>query len=187
MRKKTKQKQPQVDSKQDVTLSDKKKTSLVTYLAILFLAALAIVTVSLIIQIRGNTEEYNTIAEKAYALQEENEGLQKENETQRQERDQLQHEADRLTEENAQLRTQLEEQQAQNSQLEAANESLNNQIGLVSQAYDLLSDAKAAAARQDDEAFRTALKALEPLYQCLSEQAQAEYDALLDAMTPEEP
>lgn len=187
MKKKTTNTEPQETPAQDGTLSYKKKMSLITYLAILFLAALAVVTVSLVIQIRNNTQEYNTIAEKAYALQEENEGLMKENASQRQDVERLQAEADRLTGENAQLSTQLAEQQTQNSQLETANEALTEQNDGILQAYDLLADAKAAAEQQDDEAFQKAAKAMEPLYQYLSERAQAEYDALLNAMTPEEP
>ena len=172
---------------QDPTLSGKRRTSLIIYLAILFLAALAVVTLSLVIQIRGNTEQYNTISQKAYALQEKNEELQKEKETQRQEYETLRQEADRLTKENEQLRTQIETQQSEYAQLQEKLDAANAQTDRILLAYDLLSDVRAAAEAQDSTAFQNAVKTLEPLYSCLNERAQAEYDALLNAMTPEEP
>lgn len=59
----------------DGSLSRKKRMALVMYLAVLFIVALVIVTLSLVIQIHGNTAQYNTIAEKAYGLQEKNQEL----------------------------------------------------------------------------------------------------------------
>lgn len=59
----------------DNGLSRKKRMALVMYLAVLFIAALAVVTLSLVIQIHGNTEQYNTISAKAYELQEQNQQL----------------------------------------------------------------------------------------------------------------
>ena len=63
----------------DTSLSRKRKLALIAYLAILFIVALAVVTLSLVIQIHNNTEKFQTITEKAYNMQEENLKLKDEN------------------------------------------------------------------------------------------------------------
>lgn len=63
----------------DNSLSRKRKLALIAYLAILFIVALAVVTLSLVIQIHNNTEQFQTITEKAYNMQEENLKLKDEN------------------------------------------------------------------------------------------------------------
>lgn len=57
------------------SLSRKKRMALISYLAILFIVALAVVTLSLVIQIHRSTSENVTFAEKAQTLQEENQEL----------------------------------------------------------------------------------------------------------------
>lgn len=158
----------------DPALPRKKRMALIVYLAILFIAALVIVTLSLVIQIHRSTTENATFADKAQSLQTENETL-------RQQVSDLQKEKDALVTENGQLQAELDAQTEENGQLQAANDELEEQNGNIRKAYDLLSEAKAARESGDEEAFQAAVEQLEPLYQYLSETAQAEYDALIDA------
>lgn len=169
----------------DTSLSRKRRMALIMYLAILFLVALAIVTVSLVVQIKNNTEQFNTISQKAHALQLDNEQLQKENAKNQNELSQLQAELDRLQGDKDALQTELDAQKEENAQLEGANEALAKQCEDTVTAYELFAEAKAAREQKDEEAFEKAMEALEPIYRNLSEQAQAEYDALLDELNPD--
>lgn len=83
----------------DSGLSRKKRMALIVYLAILFIVALAVVTLSLVIQIRGNTEQYKTFADKAQLLQEENRELMEERDRIRQAYDLLNDAKDAYAEE----------------------------------------------------------------------------------------
>ncbi len=160
--------------KADPSLSRKKRVALVLYLAVLFIVALAVVTLSLVIQIHKNTEENNTFAEKAQVLQEDNETL-------RHNIAALQRDNDSLTKKAEDLQAKVTALEEEKTQLQDANEELKTQNENTLLAYDLLADAKTARENGDMDAFRKAIDQLEPLYQCLSEKAQAEYDALIDA------
>lgn len=169
----------------DNSLSRKRRMALITYLAILFVVALAIVTLSLVIQIKNNTQQFNTISEKAHALQLDNEQLQKENAKQQNDAVRQQAELDKLQSQLDTLQSQLDEQKEQIATLQESNDALSEQCEHTVQAYELLAKAKEARAEGDEEALAMAMDALEPIYQTLSIQAQAEYDAILDEMNPD--
>lgn len=173
MKKQTTVPENEAEIKTDPSLSRKKRVALVIYLAILFIVALAVVTLSLVIQIHKNTEENNTFAEKAQTLQEENEEL-------RQEIALLQKDNDTLTKENDSLT-------AENATLTDENDALKKQNEDTVKAYDLLAQAKAALDAEDDDAFRAAMDELAPLSDILSAQAKTEYNELLDAMADHTP
>lgn len=164
----------------DSSLSYKRRMALIVYLAILFIVALAIVTLSFVIQIKNNTQQYNTISEKAHALQLDNETLQKENAEQANEAVKLQAELDKLQTKYDALADDYDEQMTENAQLQEANDELTAQCVNILHAYDLLAAAKEAKEQNDAAAFEKAMAALEPIYSSLSAQAQEEYDALLD-------
>ncbi len=174
MSKQTSAEEKETEIKVDPSLSRKKRMALIIYLAILFIVALAVVTLSLVVQIHKNTEENITFAEKAQTLQEENESL-------RQEISRLQKDNDTLTKENEDLQTRVTTLEEQNTELQEANEELTTQNDNIRQAYELLAEAKAARESGDMDTFQKVIEQLEPLYQYLSEKAQAEYDALIDS------
>lgn len=164
----------------DPGLSRKKRMALIVYLAILFIVALIIVTLSLVIQIHGNTEQYSTISEKANALQAKNEALQEEK--------------DKLKDENAALLSEVDGLQNENTALAQENETLKNDYDTLqkqsedtAKAFDLLLKARDAYDAQDEEAFRAAMDELAPLSQYLSSQAQEVYNELLDSMATHTP
>lgn len=171
----------------DNSLSRKRKLALVAYLAILFIVALAVVTLSLVIQIHNNTEQYQGIAEKAYILQEENVKLKREQSTQASELSSLQSEAEALRADAEAKQAENETLTAENATLKDENDALKKQYDDTVKAYDLLAKAKAAFEANDEEGFRAAMDELAPLSENLSEQAKTAYGELLNSMAAHTP
>lgn len=179
----TEQNVPQVDN----SLSRKRKLALIAYLAILFIVALAVVTLSLVIQIHNNTEQYQGIAEKAYILQEENVKLKREQTTQESELAALQSEAEQLRADAEAKQAENETLTAENATLKDENDALQKQYADTVKAFDLLAKAKAAFDAEDEDAFRAAMDELAPFAEALSAQAKTEYNTLLNALTEHTP
>ena len=166
-------------------LSDKRRTALLRYMAILFGVAFLLVLLSFLIQMRDSRETISDLHQSnASALQ--NAGkLQEENQA--------------LTAENEQLRLQLENQtdalaeaQSEQERLDSERISLETQLAEAQQsavdtqiAYDLLLQAQDAADREDLEGLTALLEQLAPLEAHLSDTAQEQLTILRGLLTAE--
>lgn len=180
----------------EIVLAHKRRTALVLYLAILFVAALAFVAISLFSQnqkmntknqeLRDNSE---SVLDRAEKLQDRNRELQEENkkldeqikalENVSAEYDILFEEFQTLQQKNQELQTQVEEQQ---TTLTEQKQALQDKDA----AADLLLQAQAAFAAADTEAFRATMEALKPLQEQLSTEGKALYQTLLETLQPSE-
>lgn len=154
------------------TLPRKRRLALVSYLALLFVVALAIVTLSLISQIQSNKDQYNTIAAKAQALQADNAQLQAEYDT-------LLRDYTQEIKQSAALQSQLQRVQEDSTQLQGDLDALSAEKQETLTAYDLLTQAMSAAIKQDKPAFTQAMTQLADVQDKLPEQAQPYYKELL--------
>lgn len=173
---------PETPKTEAAGLSRKKRLALISYLAILFIVALAVVTLSLVIQIHRDTEKNTTIAERAYALQEENEQFEAQIESQADEIDALQEEAEELRTNSESLQAEVDRLTEENTQLSGEIDGLNTQLENTQKAFDLLLKAEAAYVAEDAKSFIDLMDELAPLAEQLPEEAAAEYNTLVAAL-----
>ena len=163
-------------------MSEKRKSALVTYLALLFGIAFVIVSISLIVQLRkGNDPNQSAIAANVAALQSELQELKAENE----ELKGLQEQNLRLQEQVDALQVALKEAQSDSEYLEGNAYNAQASAGLKDEqlkAYDLLTKAQYAYVTGDAETLRSAAKELAGLYTHLSNDAKDAYFMLLEYM-----
>ena len=156
-------------------LSEKRKSALLRYMAVLFCAAFILVLISLILQThssKAKISELNAASTSALsnaeALQNEKIALEKENE-------ELQAKLDELTQK-------LDEaSQAEENTQAAENEmikSLRTELDRTKEAYEALLEAKACETREGNVTFSRAMQTLERLKDYLGQTALEEYKAL---------
>lgn len=167
-------------------LSEKRKTALLRYLAVLFVVAFLFVAVSLAIQMHNSQatiSELNKNSSSALAnaeqLQEQNRLLQDEV---REQRDTIAAQEDEV----ASLRLQLAELQQSQTDGQAQADEMNKALteaetALVGarRAYDALVTALACETQEDNPTYSRAIETVEENKQYLSESALAIYEALL--------
>lgn len=163
-------------------LSGKRRSALVIYLAILFIVALAVVTLSLVIQIHNNTEQYQTIAERAYSLQEENTQLARQQESQAAEILALQEDVETLRTDAEEKQTELDRLSGENDALRSEADTLKEDIEKTQLAYSLLAKAKDAYEKEDAGTLLSVMDELTPLKDWLGVEAKTEFNALLTAL-----
>ena len=150
-------------------LSEKRKSALLRYMAVLFCAAFILVLISLILQTHSSKAKISELnAASTSALQDEKIALEKENE-------ELQAKLDELTQK-------LDEaSQAEENTQAAENEmikSLRTELDRTKEAYEALLEAKACETREGNVTFSRAMQTLERLKDYLGQTALEEYKAL---------
>lgn len=168
-------------------LSEKRKTALLRYLAVLFVVAFLFVAVSLAIQMHNSQatiSELNKNSSSALAnaeqLQEQNRLLQDES---REQRETIQQQQDQLEALQSELETLRSEQQAAETQAEEQNQALNEaETALIGtkKAYDALLTALGCETREGNVTYSRAMETVEANRQYLSESALAVYESLLN-------
>lgn len=168
-------------------LSEKRKTALLRYLAILFVVAFLFVAVSLVIQMHSSQatiSELNKNNSSALAnaeqLQEQNRQLQDEA---REQRETIDTQQDTI----AELQQQLSELEKEEDALTAQTDELQQQLSETQsallgakRAYDALITAMGCESREGNVTFSRAMDTVEANKQYLSESALAIYEALLE-------
>lgn len=163
-------------------LSEKRKSALLRYMAVLFCAAFILVLISLILQThssKAKISELNAASTSALsnaeALQNENRALQDEKSALEKENEELQAKLDELTQK-------LDEaSQAEENTQAAENEmikSLRTELDRTKEAYEALLEAKACETREGNVTFSRAMQTLERLKDYLGQTALEEYKAL---------
>lgn len=163
-------------------LSEKRKSALLRYMAVLFCAAFILVLISLILQThssKAKISELNAASTSALsnaeALQNENRALQDEKIALEKENEELQAKLDELTQK-------LDEaSQAEENTQAAENEmikSLRTELDRTKEAYEALLEAKACETREGNVTFSRAMQTLERLKDYLGQTALEEYKAL---------
>ena len=161
-------------------LSEKRKSALLRYMAVLFCAAFILVLISLILQThssKAKISELNAASalSNAEALQNENRALQDDKIALEKENEELQAKIDELTQK-------LDEaSQAEENTQAAENEmikSLRTELDRTKEAYEALLEAKACETREGNVTFSRAMQTLERLKDYLGQTALEEYKAL---------
>ena len=163
-------------------LSEKRKSALLRYMAVLFCAAFILVLISLILQThssKAKISELNAASTSALsnaeALQNENRALQDEKIALEKENEELQAKLDELTQK-------LDEaSQAEENTQAAENEmikSLRTELDRTKEAYEALLEAKACETREGNVTFSKAMSTVEKYKEYLSQEALAVYEAL---------
>ena len=163
-------------------LSEKRKSALLRYMAVLFCAAFILVLISLILQTHSSEAKISELnaastsaLSNAEALQNENRSLQDEKIALEKENEELQAKLDELT-----LKLDEAAQAEENTQA-AENEmikSLRTELDRTKEAYEALLEAKACETREGNVTFSRAMQTLERLKDYLGQTALEEYKAL---------
>lgn len=158
-------------------LSEKRKSALLRYMAVLFCAAFILVLISLILQThssKAKISELNAASTSALsnaeALQNENRALQDEKIALEKENEELQAKLDELTQK-------LDEENTQAAENEMIK-SLRTELDRTKEAYEALLEAKACETREGNVTFSRAMQTLERLKDYLGQTALEEYKAL---------
>ena len=163
-------------------LSEKRKSALLRYMAVLFCAAFILVLVSLILQMHSSEAKISELnaastsaLSNAEALQNENRALQDDKIALEKENGELQAKLDELTQK-------LDEaSQAEETTQAAENEmikSLRTELDRTKEAYEALLEAKSCDTREGNVTFSRAMQTLERLKDYLGQTALEEYKAL---------
>ena len=163
-------------------LSEKRKSALLRYMAVLFCAAFILVLVSLILQMHSSEAKISELnaastsaLSNAEALQNENRALQDDKIALEKENGELQAKLDELTQK-------LDEaSQAEETTQAAENEmikSLRTKLDRTKEAYEALLEAKSCDTREGNVTFSRAMQTLERLKDYLGQTALEEYKAL---------
>ena len=156
-------------------LSEKRKSALLRYMAVLFCAAFILVLLSSKAKISELNAASTSALSNAEALQNENRALQDEKIALEKENEELQAKLDELTQK-------LDEaSQAEENTQAAENEmikSLRTELDRTKEAYEALLEAKACETREGNVTFSRAMQTLERLKDYLGQTALEEYKAL---------
>ena len=174
----------------EIVLAHKRRTALVLYLAILFVAALIFVIVSMVSQNQKLKDSSASALDKAVALQDNVRDLKQQVRTLTKEKQELANENQALTEEIANYTAQiesLETLQTQFEDLQAEYEAASQQLEEKNLASDLLIRAQNALTEENEEAFLAAMQELAGHTSQLSEAQTALYEALTAALPEQEP
>ena len=183
----------------DGTLSRKRRTALIAYLAVLFAVAFLVVALSMIFEnrkLRNSNEALEdksrtasassaTALEKAEALQDENRRLSETIAALENEKQQLLADAETAQTEKDAALAEREPLTQENERLTQENETLTKQQQDTARALDLLCQAVSAEAAGMQDELVTAMRELDGLRQLLPESGAAVYDSLLESL-PEE-
>lgn len=181
------------------TLSRKRRTALIAYLAILFAVAFLVVALSMILEnrkLRNSNqalEDSNrsasassaTALEKAEALQDENRRLSETIAAQEDEKQQLLADAAAAQAEKDAALAEREPLAQENERLSQENEALTAKQKETARVLELLCQAIAAERDGLQDEFVTAMRELAPLTELLPESGKPIYDSLLESL-PEE-
>ena len=156
-------------------LSEKRKSALLRYMAVLFCAAFILVLISLILQTHSSKAKISELNAASTSALSNAEALQNENRA-------LQDEKIALEKENEELPQKLDEtSQAEENTQAAENEmikSLRTELDRTKEAYEALLEAKACETREGNVTFSRAMQTLERLKDYLGQTALEEYKAL---------
>lgn len=183
----------------EIVAAHKRRTALILYLLVLFMAAMIFVVFSMLSQNKKLTNTNASALERAQALQDENRKLDDSNRKLEEKNQKLEEENKRLKASNEELQAenetyssqveaaeQLEKDyealQAQAGTLQTANDELQQTVGDKDKASDLLCKALAAQDAGDDAAFAEAVNALSAYEKVLSPEQTALYTRLLSTL-----
>ena len=156
-------------------LSEKRKSALLRYMAVLFCAAFILVLVSLILQMHSSEAKISELNAASTSALSNAEALQNENRA-------LQDDKIALEKENEELQAKLDEaSQAEETTQAAENEmikSLRTELDRTKEAYEALLEAKSCDTREGNVTFSRAMQTLERLKDYLGQTALEEYKAL---------
>ena len=164
-------------------LSDKKKTALLRYMAILFAAAFVLVLVSLVLQMHNSQQTISELNETKSNALTNAEQLQAQNRELQQDKTDLQSQLD-------DLQKQLDDEKAMNEDLQKASDDAEAQltatqeenqraIDYTKEAYDALMVAVSATTKEGNVTYSKAMDSLKLLHIYLSESACEIYKSLL--------
>jgi len=164
-------------------LSDKKKTALLRYMAILFAAAFVMVLVSMVLQMRNSQQTISELNETKSNALSNAEQLQAQNRELQQDKTDLQSQID-------DLQKQLDDEKSMNEDLQKANdeaatkqtqteEENKRAINYTQEAYDALLTASSATTKEGNVTYSRAMDSLKMLHIYLSDNANAIYEELL--------
>ena len=166
-------------------LSEKRKSALLRYMAVLFCAAFILVLISLILQTHSSEAKISELnaastsaLSNAEALQNENRALQDDKialEKENQELQELQDKLDELTEKLDEAAQAEEDSQAAENEM---IKSLRTELDRTKEAYEALLEAKSCETREGNVTFSRAMQTLERLKDYLGQTALEEYKAL---------
>lgn len=156
-------------------LSEKRKSALLRYMAVLFCAAFILVLISLILQTHSSEAKISELNAASTSALSNAEALQNENRA-------LQDDKIALEKENQELQDKLDEAaQAEEDSQAAENEmikSLRTELDRTKEAYEALLEAKSCETREGNVTFSRAMQTLERLKDYLGQTALEEYKAL---------
>lgn len=163
-------------------LSEKRKSALLRYMAVLFCAAFILVLISLILQMHSseakiselNAASTNALS-NAEALQNENRALQDDKIALEKENQELQVKLDELTQKLDEAAQAEEDTQAAENEM---IKSLRTELDRTKEAYEALLEAKGCQTREGNVTFSRAMQTLERLKDYLGSAALEEYKAL---------
>ena len=156
-------------------LSEKRKSALLRYMAVLFCAAFILVLISLILQTHSSEAKISELNAASTSALSNAEALQNENRA-------LQDDKIALEKENHELTEKLDEAaQAEEDSQAAENEmikSLRTELDRTKEAYEALLEAKSCETREGNVTFSRAMQTLERLKDYLGPTALEEYQTL---------
>ena len=163
-------------------LSEKRKSALLRYMAVLFCAAFILVLISLILQTHSSEAKISELNAASTSALSNAEALQNENRA-------LQDDKIALEKENEEWQATIDERtqkldeasQAEENTQAAENEmikSLRTELDRTKEAYEALLEAKSCETREGNVTFSRAMQTLERLKDYLGQTALEEYKAL---------
>ena len=156
-------------------LSEKRKSALLRYMAVLFCAAFILVLISLILQTHSSKAKISELNAASTSALSNAEALQNENRA-------LQDDKIALEKENEELQAKIDEAAQSEEESQAAEnemiKSLRTELDRTKEAYEALLEAKACETREGNVTFSRAMQTLERLKDYLGQTALEEYKAL---------